>query len=117
MEGKMRTFVGVAICVLGAGAGFSQSRSFSGEIMDSPCAAMRTHSRMMAGVGASNAKDCTEKCVRQGAKYALYDPSTQTAYQLDDQQKAAPFAGQKVSIKGTLDAGGKNIHVESVQAQ
>jgi hypothetical protein len=113
----MRTLVVVGICMTSVTIGFSQSRSFTGEIMDSPCAAMRTHSRMMAGVGASNAKDCTEKCVRQGAKYALYDPSTQTAYQLDDQQKAAGFAGQKVSVKGTLDSGSKTIHVETVQAQ
>jgi hypothetical protein len=113
----MRRLLAVAICMTGAAIGFSQTRSFTGEIMDSPCAAMHSHSRMMAGVGANNPKDCTEKGVHMGGKYALYDPGSNTAYQLDNQQKAAAFAGQKVSVKGTLDSGTKTIHVESVQAQ
>src|SRR5215467_7692241 len=113
----MSTLRVVPILLMGAAFGYAQSRSFSGEIMDSQCAAMRSHSKMMAGVEAKDAKECTQKCVHMGGKYALYDPATQTAYQLDDQQKAAAFAGQKVSVKGTLDAGSKTIHVESMNAQ
>ena len=113
----MRRFVVVPILLLGASFGYTQTRSFAGEIMDSQCAAMRTHSRMMAGVEAKDAKECTQKCVHMGGKYALYEPASQTAYQLDDQQKAAGFAGHKVSVKGTLNTGSRTIHVEQMNAQ
>jgi hypothetical protein len=109
------------LCVallLGAPAVLTQTRSFTGEIMDSQCAAvMHSHTRMMQGVGAKNAKECTQKCVQMGGKYALLDSSGNTAYQLDNQEKAAAFAGQKVSIKGTLDSASKTIRVESIEAR
>jgi hypothetical protein len=71
----------------------------------------------MEGVDAKNAKDCSEKCVHLGGKYVLFDPAAKTIYQIDDQGKAATFAGQKVSVKGTYDSASKTIHVESVAAQ
>ena len=49
------------------------------------------------------AKDCTLGCVKGGAKFVLYSGST--AYDLDDQTKPEAFAGQKVKVTGTLDAG------------
>ena len=73
---------------------------------------------MPPGVGARNAKECTEKCVQQmHGKYTLLDPSTNTVYLLHNQEKAAAFAGQKVTVKGTLDAASKTIKVESIAAQ
>lgn len=113
----MRTLTIIATLLLTAVSGLPQSRSFTGEIMDSQCAGMRSHDKMMQGVDAKNAKECTQKCVQLGGKYVLFDPATKTAYQLDNQEKAAPFAGQKVSVKGTLDAASKTIHVESLEAQ
>jgi hypothetical protein len=106
-----------AMLLLGASIGMPQSSSFSGEIMDSPCAAMGTHDKMMKGVDAKDAKECARKCVRLGAKYVLFDPATKTIYQIDDQQKADAFAGQKVTVKGTLDSGSKTIHVSSFEAR
>src|SRR5215469_16655497 len=95
-----------------------QSRSFTGEIMDSQCSAvMRSHAKMMQGLNAKNARECTQKCVEMGGKYTLLDPSASTAYQLDNQEKAAPFAGQKVTVKGTYDSATKTIHVESIEAR
>jgi hypothetical protein len=52
-----------------------------------------------------------------GGKYTLLDPSASIAYELDNQDKAAAFAGQKVSVKGTYDSGTKTIHVESIEAR
>jgi hypothetical protein len=113
-EGNMRIPLIIAI-VLAANPALPQSRSFTGEIMDSPCAAMQSHARMMQGVEARNARECSQKCVRQlGVKYVLFEPSTRTAYQVDDQEKAAAFAGQRVSMKGTYNAATKTIHVESI---
>jgi hypothetical protein len=116
-EGEMRTPAVIAMLLLAAAVGLPQSRSFTGQLMDSQCAAMRTHDRMMKGVDAKDAKECSQKCVRLGGKYVLYDPATKTTYQVDAQEKSAAYAGQKVSVKGTYDAASKTIHVESVEAQ
>jgi hypothetical protein len=114
----MRLFIGIAAFACAATLLLSQSRSFSGEIMDSQCAGMNSHSSMMKGVNAKDAKDCTEKCVHQfGGKYVLFDSSSNTAYQLDNQEKPAAFAGQKVNVKGTYDAASKTIHVESIESR
>lgn len=92
------------------------TQTFSGEIMDSACAAMGNHD---AGYKMSNThtpKDCTLACVKSGSKFVLYNSANKTAYQLDDQQKPRDFAGQKVKVVGTYDTGTKTIHVEKIEA-
>ena len=92
------------------------NKEFTGEIMDSQCAAMGSHQAMMKAEGAKDAKDCTLKCVQSGGKFVLFDSSNKTAYQLDDQTKAKEFAGQKVKVTGSADAASKTIHVQNIEA-
>lgn len=97
--------------------GFAQKNkapTYTGEIMDSQCAAMSGHEMMMKDENAKDAKDCTAKCVQDGGKYALYNAKTKSAYSLDDQAKAKEFAGQNVKVEGTLDRTGKTIHVTAI---
>jgi hypothetical protein len=94
----------------------AETRSFTGEIMDGACAAMGGHEAMMKGEGANSAKQCTDKCVQGGSKYVLYDASSKTTYQLDDQAKPKEFSGQKVKVTGTYDEASKTIHVEKIEA-
>ena len=107
----------ITVLLLAGAVNSPQSRSFTGEIMDRPCAAMGTHDRMMKGVDSKTAKECAQKCVRLGLKYVLYDPATKTTYLIDDQQKVDAYAGQKVIVKGTYDEASKTIHVASIEAQ
>ena len=99
-----------------AAAPASTAETFTGEIMDSACAAMGSHEQMLKSEGAKNAKDCTLKCVKMGSKFVLYNPATKTTYQLDDQTKPEQFAGEKVDVTGTLDSATGTIHVESISA-
>jgi hypothetical protein len=46
---------------------------------------------------------CAQRCAQIGAKYVLLDTSKGTIYQLDDQAKAAAFAGMEVRVVGTLE--------------
>lgn len=92
------------------------SGAFTGEIMDSACAAMGSHDQMMKKEGATSAKECSDKCVQGGSKYVLYDAATKTTYQLDDQKKATQFSGQKVTVAGNLDDATHTIHVSNIQA-
>ena len=115
----MRILGVITAFFLATSVGLSQNNGslFTGEVMDSPCAAMGTHDRMMKGVEAKDAKECSRKCVQMVGKYALYDAAKKTTYQVDNQQKLAAYAGQKVSVKGTYDTASKTIHVESIQSQ
>jgi len=90
--------------------------SFTGELMDTECAAQRSHDAMMNKEGFKNAKDCTLGCIKAGGQFVLYVPANKTVYQLDDQEKPTDFAGQKVTIIGTYDDETKTIHVQTIQS-
>jgi len=92
-----------------------QDPSFKGEIMDSQCAQMGSHEAMMKQEGAKTPKECSDACVKSGGKYVLYEAGTHTVYQLDDQDKAKEFSGQKVTVMGSKT--GKTIHVRDMKPQ
>jgi hypothetical protein len=106
----------LSIFVLCAAA-FGADKTFTGEIMDSQCADMSSHEDMMKGEGAHNAKECTIACVKKGGTYTLYAPGEKRSYKLDNQKKAAAFAGQKVTVTGSYDSGSDSLHVSSIKAQ
>jgi hypothetical protein len=93
-----------------------KDQTFTGEIMDSQCAKMSSHDTMIKKEMAKNPKDCTDACVKMGGKYVLFSSAKKTTYQLDDQQKPAEFAGQKVKVTGTYDKPSKTIHVTGIKA-
>jgi len=95
--------------------GAKGERAYTGEIMDSTCAKMGNHDAGYKLTGTSTAKDCTQACVKSGAKYVLYDASTKSIYELDNQDKAKDLAGQKVKVEGSLDHATKTIHVDTIQ--
>ena len=109
---------GLALLILLA-VGFSAAAdmTYSGEIMDSACAKMSSHDGMMkAHANIKDAKACTLGCVKGGAKFVLYDATSKTVYELDDQQKPMQFAGDKVKVMGTLDKATNTIHVTDIKA-
>src|ERR1700692_1575013 len=107
---KKLTLLFVATLVL-VGISFAAPKdaTYTGEIMDSHCAAMGDH-------GGKEAKTCTLGCVKGGASFVLYNSADKAIYQLDAQKKPVEFAGQKVKVTGTLDKATKTIHVIDVQA-
>jgi hypothetical protein len=98
----------LAIAVLAAVPG---KQKFTGTISDSECATA-DHSRMK--MGADDA-ECARACVdAHGARYVLYDGKA--AYTLSDQKTPEKFAGQKVTVTGTMNAKTKTIQVDSIAA-
>jgi len=93
-----------------------RSLNLVGEIMDSRCAIDGSHDKIMRQNGTKNAKDCTLECANSGGSFVLIDPETKTVYQLDNQQKPEPFAGQRVRISGTYDESSKTMHIESIES-
>ena len=91
------------------------TQAYTGEVMDSTCAAMGSHQTMQEGEGSRNSRDCTLKCAASAGSFVLYDGATRIAYKLDDQQKARDFAGKRVRITGTADITTKTIHVQRIE--
>jgi hypothetical protein len=115
---KTRTLVLTATLMFGGLAFAAQkNQTYTGEIMDSSCAKTGSHEGMMkAHPNMKTAKDCTQGCVKAGSSYVLYDSTSKTAYQLDDQQMPARFAGQEVTVTGKLDPATHTIHVENIKS-
>jgi hypothetical protein len=87
-------------------------QTFAGVITDSMCAT-GDHSRMQMG---PTDAECTVACNKEhDATYILYDGKE--AFSLSDQHAPEKFAGQKVTVKGRLDAKTKTIQVESISAK
>jgi hypothetical protein len=81
------------------------AETFTGTVTDNMCA--QDHSKMKMGPDPK----CVTECVKtMNAKYALYDGKT--AYILSDQKTPAKFAGQKVTVTGTLN--GKTLKVDQI---
>lgn len=110
----------LVLSILSFAAPKPKSQTFTGEIMDSQCAMNSSHAEMLKkeGMGDKDPNDpmakkmCTQNCVKMGGKYVLFNSENKTVYQLDDQKKPEQFAGERVSVKGTLE--GQTIHVQSI---
>ena len=76
-----------------------------------PVFAARTHSNSQPQIQAFMGT-----ITRTGDQFLFRDDSTKAAYQLDDQQTASKFDGQKVRVTGTLDAANNIIRVQSIES-
>ena len=97
---------GVLLLVAGLSLAAEKTQTFTGEIGDSMCGLKHTMG--------DNAKDCTEECVKGGAKYILSDTVHGKVYQLSDQEAAKKYPDEKVKVTGTLK--GETIEVASISA-
>ncbi len=109
------------IFLLGTAIWAEDGKSYVGEIADSSCALnvhslTRSHKEMLQGSAmGKTAKDCSHICVQHyGAHYVLQDKGE--VFNLDDQKKAAEFAGSKVKISGTL-LSNNTIHIISIETR
>ena len=99
------------VLVVAAQSSGPARQTFAGTITDDMCA-RGDHSGMRMG---PNDAECTKACVSlHGAAYVLYDGKT--AYVLSDQKLPEKFAGQKVTVVGSLDPKTKSIKVDSIAA-
>jgi hypothetical protein len=78
---------------------------FTGEITDTFCAKNGSHAEMMNEMKSMgrDKQTCAQKCAQIGGRYVFYDPARKAVYTLDDQGKAAAFAGLDVRVFGTLE--------------
>lgn len=104
------------MALLGATAALARARVFSGQIMDSACAAMGNHDAGYKMTGTHTPKDCSLACVKAGSKFVLYNSAKKITYKLDNQKEPEAFAGENVRVVGTYNSSAKTIHVEKIEA-
>ncbi len=100
----------------------STLQTFHGEISDSSCA-MNVHSlssshaeMLKKKTTGSDAASCSRYCVKNmGSSFVLV--TKKDVYHLADEQKAEPFAGKKVAVRGTLDKKTQTIQMESIERE
>jgi len=100
----------IAVVLAGASlSGTQDARTFSGVISDSECG-RDGHVSMRMG---PTDGECTKACVAaHGGAYVLV--TTEEVYGLSDQQTPEAFAGQRVTVRGTLDARSGTIRVDAI---
>lgn len=87
------------------------TQTFTGVVTDDNCV-NGDHSHMRMG---ETDAECTVACINaHGASYVLFDGKS--TYTLSDQKTPEKFAGQKVTVVGSLDATTKTIQVSSIRA-
>jgi len=78
--------------------------SWTGYIADSKCGTQAAN---------DNARECTLKCVKAGAKYVFVNDADKRVYAIDDQAKVAEHAGHHVTVKGAVD--GDTLKLSSIE--
>jgi hypothetical protein len=77
--------------------------TLTGYIADSKCNSQAAH---------EGARECTIKCVKEGAKYVFVSDGDKKVYSLDDQSKVAEHAGDHVTVTGSVD--GDSLKLSSI---
>lgn len=101
---KIRFAAVMAATLFAAALAMAAGGTWTGYISDSDCGAK----------GASNnARECTIKCVKEGAKYVFVNDADKKVYVVDAQDKVAEHAGHHVTVKGTVEGG--TLKLESIE--
>ena len=100
---KLRFGVAVAAALFAGSTAMAADGTWTGYISDSKC-----------GVKGANdgARDCTVKCVKEGAKYVFVNDADKKVYAIDAQDKVAAHAGHHVTVKGSVD--GETLKLSSI---
>jgi uncharacterized protein DUF5818 len=114
---KLATGIFASLVLLGFAFAAQKTTTFSGEISDRYCANAKSHESMMKTHDVKTIEECIPACVKAGGKYVLVDSANGKVYALDDQQKPAAFARQKVKVTGTFDKATQTIHVAEIERE
>jgi len=101
---KSRFTTGIALALFTAALAMAADSSLTGWIADSKCGAKAAH---------DGARDCTLKCVKEGATYVFVNDEDKKVYVIDAQDKVADHAGHHVKVSGTVE--GDTLKLSSIE--
>jgi cytoskeletal protein CcmA (bactofilin family) len=102
MKVKFATLIAAVLFV--AALAMAADTSMTGWISDSKCGAK--------GANAA-ARDCTIKCVKEGAKYVFVNDADKKVYAIDKQEMVAEHAGHHVTVTGMVE--GDSLKLDSIK--
>jgi len=91
---KVRFTTAITMGLFAGALALAADSSLTGYITDSKCGAKAAH---------EGARDCTVKCVKDGAKYVFVNDTDKKVYAIDNQEKVADHAGHHVTVKGSVE--------------
>ena len=98
----------LAAMILGTALTMAAAQTVTGVVTDTMCGA--NHKAM----NVTPDSKCVRDCVKAGAKYAL--AANGKVYTFADQQTPAKFAGEKVTVTGTLDEKTSTVKADKIDA-
>lgn len=101
---KLRFAAIIAATLFAAAWTAAADGTWTGYITDSKCGAAAAH---------EGARECTLKCVKEGAKYVFVNDGDKKIYAIDAQDKVAAHAGHHVTVKGSVD--GETLKLDSIE--
>jgi hypothetical protein len=105
----MRRVLGLVLAIGMSGMGLQLAAQQQGQPRD------RRNSQEQTDANSSqSAQTFQGKIARSGNQLLFQDSSSQTAYQLDDQSKVAPYEGKNVKLMATVDPKTNALHVIDV---
>jgi hypothetical protein len=91
---KSRFTTAIAVTLFTAALAMAADGTWTGWITDSKCGVKAAH---------DGARDCTIKCVKEGATYVFVNDGDKKIYAIDVQDKVADHAGHHVKVTGTVE--------------
>jgi len=91
---KVRLGIAIAAAFFAGSLAMAADGTWTGYISDSKCKVSGAH---------DGARDCTIKCVKEGAKYVFVNDADKKVYAIDAQDKVADHAGHHVTVKGSVE--------------
>jgi hypothetical protein len=111
---KISCVLCVSAALLTAHLAFAAGGTWTGKITDSMCD--KDHSMMAEGGKQPKPKECTLACVKSGSKFVFL--SQGKVYEISNQDLPAlkTFAGDTVRLTGEIQADGKSIKADKLEA-
>src|SRR5256885_6740062 len=100
---KVRFATAVAAALFAGVVALAADSSLTGYIADSKCGAKAAN---------EGARECTVKCVKEGAKYVFVNDADKKVYAIENQEKVGDHAGHHVTVKGSME--GDSLKLTSV---
>jgi hypothetical protein len=100
---KARFVAAIAATLFAGALAMAADGTWTGYIADSKCGVKAAH---------DGARECTIKCVKEGAKYVFVNDADKKVYAIDAQDKVAAHAGHHVTVKGSVD--GDTLKLSSI---
>jgi hypothetical protein len=101
---KTRFSLVIAAALFAGTLAMAADGTWTGYIADSKCGAQAAH---------DGARECTIKCVKEGAKYVFVNDADKKVYAIAAQDKVAEHAGHHVTVTGSVN--GDSLKLTSIE--